>query len=71
MTEEELRKLAQEFQEGLDMVKEIRKETNQKYDNLNKDEFFEEFSEQLDNISEDLKSNSINIKYLPNNDNEL
>lgn len=55
MTEEELKKLAKEYQDGLDEVEEVRKEFNERFENLTEEEFEKEFSKMLDEILQDLE----------------
>ena len=55
MTEEELKKLAEEYQQGLDLVEQVKREYNEKFENLTEEEFEKEFEKQLNDILEDIK----------------
>ncbi len=54
MTEEELKKLAKEYQDGLDEVEEVRREFNERFVNLSEAEFVEEYSKYLAELLEDV-----------------
>lgn len=62
MTQEELKKLAKEYQKGLDEVEEVRREFNERFENLNAEEFEVEFSKYLDEILEDAKKHPVKTK---------
>ncbi len=55
MTDEELKKLAEEYQQGLKEVEQVKREYNERFENLSKEEFAKEFSKQLDDVLEDIK----------------
>ena len=59
MTDEEFKKLVKEYQEGLNQVEEVKKEYNEKYENLSEEEFINEFSNQLNEVLEDAKKNAV------------
>ena len=61
MTEEELKKLAKEFQKGLQEVEEVKEEYNQKFENLSQEEFYEAFENQLKEVLEDAKKSGVKI----------
>jgi 2-oxoglutarate dehydrogenase complex dehydrogenase (E1) component-like enzyme len=62
MTEEELKKLAEEYQQGLREVEQVKREYNEKFENLSEEEFEKEFSNQLDEILEDAKKHPVKIE---------
>lgn len=70
MTEEELKKLAQEYQQGLDEVEEARREYSERFENLNEEEFKEEFEKCLNEILEDVKKHPIKTKTIKNKNNK-
>lgn len=55
MTDEELKKLAEEYQQGLKEVEQVKREYNERFENLSKEEFAKKFSKQLDDVLEDIK----------------
>lgn len=59
MTDEELKKLAEEYKRGLLQVEQVKNEYNEKYENLSEEEFAEQFSRQLDEVLADAKSHPI------------
>ena len=59
MTDEELRKLAEEYQQGLKQVEEVKREYNERFENLSKEEFEIEFEKQLNEVLEDAKKHPV------------
>ena len=59
MTKDELKKLAEEYNQGLQEVEEVKQEYNEKFENLSETEFFDEYSKQLDEVLEDAKKHSL------------
>lgn len=62
MTDEELKKLAEEYRQGLKEVEEVKQEYNEKFENLSEEEFSDEFSKQLDEVLADAKNHSVKIE---------
>lgn len=62
MTEDELKKLAEEYKQGLQEVEEVKQKYNEKFENLSETEFYEEYSKQLDEVLEDAKKNPIKVE---------
>ena len=56
MNDEELKKLAEEYQQGLREVEQVKKEYNKKFENLSEEEFSEKFLKQLNEVLEDIKN---------------
>ena len=59
MTDEELKALAEEYQQGLKQVEEVKREYNEKFENLSEEEFKREFLKQLETVLEDAKNHPI------------
>lgn len=62
MTDEELKKLAEEYQEGLRQVEEVQDEWNSRFEGLNEEEFEKELEKQLQEMLEDAKNDPIKIE---------
>ena len=62
MTDEDLKKLAEEYQQGLKQVEEIKKEYNERFENLSEEEFEKEFENQLNEVLEDAKKHPVKIE---------
>ena len=62
MTEEELKKLAEEYEQGLRQVEEVKKEYNERFENLSEEEFEKEFEKQLNEVLEDAKKHPVKIE---------
>ena len=61
-TDEELKKLAEEYEHGLREVEEVKREYNERFENLSEEEFAEEFSKQLEEVLEDAKNHPVKIE---------
>lgn len=59
MTDEELRKIAEEYQHGLKQVEEVKREYNERFENLSEEEFEIEFEKQLNEVLEDAKKHPV------------
>ena len=59
MTEEELKKLAKEYQDGLDEIEQIRQEQARRFEGLTEEEFEKELEKQLEEMLEDARRNPI------------
>ena len=64
MTDEELKKLAEEYQQGLKEVEQVKREYNERFENLSKEEFAKKFSKQLDDVLEDIKKTPIKWEFI-------
>jgi len=67
MTEEELKKLAEEYQHGLERVERVRQECSVRFEGLTQKEFEIELKKQLEEMLEDAKKDPINIKPVKKN----
>lgn len=59
MTDEEFKKIVEEYQHGLETVEQVKKEYNERFENLSEEEFYIEFSKQLDEVLEDVKKHPV------------
>ena len=66
MEDKELKKLAKEFQNGLNEIEEIRKEMNNRFDGLSYEEFQKEYDKYIEEILEDAKTHKVKIKDVKN-----
>ena len=64
MTEEEFKKLVQEYQEGLKQVEEAKREHSEKYENLSEEEFKKAFEKELEEILEDVRKHPVKTKFV-------
>lgn len=62
MTQEELEKLAKEYQDGLDRVEKVREEFNARFENLTAEEFEREYAIYLAEMLEDIIEHPVKIK---------
>jgi len=62
MTDEEFKKIAEEYEQGLREVEQVKKEYNERFENLSEEEFEKEFSKQLDEVLEDAKKHPVKIE---------
>ena len=62
MTDEELKKIAEEYQQGLKQVEETKREYNERFENLTEEEFEIEFENQLNEVLEDAKKHPVKIE---------
>ena len=67
MTDEELKKLAQEYNEGLKQVEEVKAEYNKKFENLNEEEFKKAFLKQLEEVASSAQNHNVKIKPVTKN----
>ena len=65
MTEEELKKLAEEYNEGLKQVEEVKQEYNERFENLTEEEWEKEFEKQLNEVLEDAKKHPVKRVSIP------
>ena len=64
MTDEELKRIAEEYQQGLKQVEQVKKEYNERFENLSEEQFNDEFLKQLNEVLEDAKKHPVNIKLI-------
>lgn len=70
MTDEELKKLAKEYQDGLDEVEKIREEMSTRFEGLTQEEFEIELEKQLQEMLEDMRLNPIKTNFVKKQDDE-
>lgn len=70
MTDEELKKLAEEYQNGLDEIEEIRQEQARRFEGLTQEEFEKELEKQLEEMLEDVRKHPIKRKVVKKEDNK-
>ncbi len=62
MTDEEYKKLLEEYQNGLDYVQEVKDRYNKKYENLIKEDFVDVTLEDYKNAELDALKNNVQVK---------
>lgn len=64
MTEEELKRLAKEYQDGLDEIEQIRQEESRRYEGLTEEEFEVALEKHLEEMLEDAKNHPIKTNFV-------